>query len=228
MPVSMNSSTTRPQNLRAVVLDRDGVLTYFDMERAASFFQPLVPFSLNELFRRWEKWGEQIGFPSTLEEESIFFTGFWEHLQQECELNDAQHRALNDCDFYQFMRCYPEVPEVLRELKRRNVAIGVLSNFSLASLERSLEAVGIYRWIDVACAATVIGFAKPQPEAYRYVAAQLHTPPEACLFLDDEAPCVAGAREVGMSAYLVDRKRTQDERARHIVHDLTAALDLLP
>jgi len=104
--------------------------------------------------------------------------------------------------------------------------VGVLSNFSLASLDASLEAVGIREWIDVACSATVIGYAKPQPEAYRHVARLLQTAPEACLFFDDETPCVVGAEAIGMEAYLVDRQRNQDERASYIVHDLTAALDL--
>ena len=212
---------------RTVIFDRDGVLTYFDIELAQSFFAPLLPFSIFELAKRWQKWGTEVGFPATIESERIFFAGFWQHLRQEYELDDAQYKTLVGCRYTDFMRCYPEVPEVLRELKERNMRVGVLSNFTLASLEASLEAVGLREWIDVACAATVIGYAKPQPEAYQHVTSLLQIPPEECLFFDDEEPCVAGAKAVGMTAYLVDRQRHQNELASHIVHDLKATLALI-
>jgi HAD superfamily hydrolase (TIGR01509 family) len=212
---------------QAVIFDRDGVLTYFDIDFAISFLRPLLPISLYELSDRWEDWGAQIGFPSTLEQEREFFASFWRQLHQELDLTDAQYSALASCNYTDFMRPFPEVAEVLQELQRRGVAIGVLSNFSLASLESSLEAVGILDWIDVACAAMVIGHSKPQPEAYRHVADLLHVQPEAALFFDDEAPCVAGAHALGMRAYLVDRQREHDDRANRIVHNLHAALDLL-
>jgi HAD superfamily hydrolase (TIGR01509 family) len=212
---------------RAVIFDRDGVLTYFDIKGATSFFQPLIQMSLDELFQRWQKWGAQTGFPSSFEEEQLFFAGFCSHLRDECDLTEAQYRALRDSNYVDFVHPFPEVPEVLSELKKRGILVGVLSNFSLASLELSLESAGILKWIDIACAATVIGYAKPQAEAYRHVATLLQTPPQACLFFDDEEPCVVGAQAVGMAAYLVDRQRNHDRKANHIVYDLTAALDLL-
>jgi len=215
-------------NPRAIIFDRDGVLTYFDVALATSFFQPLLPISLFELAKRWQKWGAQVGFPSTVEQEKVFFTTFWQQLRKEHDLSETQYQALVAFNYCDFIHCFPEVPEVLRELKGRGIPVGVLSNFSLATLETSLDAVGIGGWIDVACAATVIGYAKPQPEAYQHVARLLQTPPKACLFLDDEAPCVAGAQEIGMLAYLVDRQRSHDDKASHIIHNLTSTLDLLP
>jgi HAD superfamily hydrolase (TIGR01509 family) len=212
----------------AVILDRDGVLTYFDVELAVSFYEPLVPVSVYELFQDWEKWGAQVGFPSSLVQEKAFFAGFWQSVQQIYDLPDAHYRELSSSNYLDYIHVFPEVAEVLRELKQRGAAVGVLSNFSLASLESSLEAVGIRDWIDVACAATVIGYAKPQPESYQHVAWRLQVAPEACLFFDDEMPCVLGAEAVGMTAYLVDRKRSQDERSSHVVHSLTSVLDLFP
>jgi putative hydrolase of the HAD superfamily len=209
----------------AVIFDRDGVLTYFDIEAATAFFQPLVPMSLAELAQRWQRWGGEVGFPATLEQEQTFFAGFWQMLRQECNLTESHYQALRGVNYSDFMHLFPEVHAVLRELKQRGVAIGVLSNFSLASLETSLEAVGIHQWIDVACAATVIGYAKPHPEAYLHVARRLGMKPEQCIFLDDEMPCVAGAQKVGMTAYLVDRKRSQDDRANSILHSLNAVID---
>jgi putative hydrolase of the HAD superfamily len=211
---------------RAVIFDRDGVLTYFDVEGAQAFFQPLLPFSIFELAKRWQQWGAQVGFPTTDAEEEQFFAGFWQTLRDENKLDDEQYHTLVGCRYTDFMRSYADAREVLLQLRRAGVRIGVLSNFSLASLEASLEAVGLADCVDVACAATVIGYAKPEPQAYRHVAHLLDVVPEACLFFDDEAPCVEGAREVGMKAYVVDRTRRQDDRANGIIHNLYAALEL--
>ena len=211
----------------AIIFDRDGVLTYFDVELATSFFTPLLPFSIYELAKQWQAWGAKIGFPTTGEEENAFFAGFWRELAQTYTLDTEQYHTLAACRYTDFIKVYPEVKDVLRELKQRSVAVGVLSNFSLATLDASLEAVGVRQWIDAACAATVIGYAKPQPEAYRHVAALLDVAPEACFFFDDEMPCVEGARAVGMTAFFVDRQLAQDERAKGIVHNLVAALEIV-
>ena len=64
--------------------------------------------------------------------------------------------------------------------------------------------------------AAVIGFSKPRPEAYLAMARALGVAPEACLFVDDRPECVEGARQVGMRAWLLDRrgKSTADNRLR--------------
>jgi putative hydrolase of the HAD superfamily len=113
---------------------------------------------------------------------------------------------------------------LLREAKLR---IGVLSNFALASLEKSLEVSGLSPWIDVACAATVIGASKPDRAAYTIAAQRLGVAPEQCLFLDDEPPCVAGAAACGMHAYLVDRSLSAHDIVGHKVADLSALPALL-
>jgi FMN phosphatase YigB (HAD superfamily) len=58
------------------------------------------------------------------------------------------------------------------------------------------------------------------------VARALRVPPEACLFFDDEAACVAGAEAVGMRAFRVDRQLDHDDYGNRIIHNLTAVLDI--
>ena len=115
----------------------------------------------------------------------------------------------------------------LLEARQRKLGIGVLSNFSLASLDGSLAAVDLAELVDVACAATVIGAAKPDAKAYLTITQLLGVQPEECLFFDDEIACVEGGRAVGMQAYLVDRQSTKHEIAKGIVCDLTAVAQIL-
>ena len=53
-----------------------------------------------------------------------------------------------------------------------------------------------------------LGRSKPDPEAYRRLAARLGVAPDEILYFDDDAPLVAGAREAGLLAHRVGE--TQD------------------
>lgn len=213
---------------KALVLDRDGVLTHFDVARAMAFFQPLLPLSLEEIAQKWNSWGKKVGFPRTVGEETAFFQAFWASLSDELGLPAASRQKLAQFEYTSCILSYPEVCAVLREARQQGLRIGVLSNFSLATLEASLAAVNLADFVDVACAATVIGARKPSPEAYLTVCRLLGVLPEECLLFDDKAACVEGGRAVGMHAYLVDRQRPEHALAEGVVRDLTAITQLLP
>lgn len=209
-------------------MDRDGVLAYFDVVKATAFFQPLLPLSLEEIARKWTSWGKKVGFPRTAGEETIFFQTFWASLSDELDLPAESRQKLTQFEYTSCILAYAEVWAMLHETRQRGLRIGVLSNFSLASLEASLAVVNLADFVDVACAATVIGASKPAPEAYLTVCRLLGVLPAECLFFDDEVACVEGGRAVGMHAYLVDRQRQDHALAEGIVRDLTAITQLLP
>ena len=213
--------------IRAVIFDRDGVLTDFDLDKATQFFEPRVPISLWEISDRWEAWGSTHGFPRTLAEEQAFFLDFWDAICDELTLETAIRHDLHQFDYTTCLMPYPDVLPALAAARAAQLRIGVLSNFALASLNHSLLTTGLAPWIDVACAAMVIGASKPDPVAYQTVAARLGVAPQECLYFDDEEPCVAGARAVGMHAFLVNRRRTQHDLAGQVVADLSAVPQLL-
>ncbi len=211
----------------AVIFDRDGVLTDFDFEQASAYFETILPLSMPELSLRWQQWGNQVGFPDSLAAEAIFWQGFWHGLAEEFQLPTAVQEQLHQVAYTRFMHPFPEARAALLAARQHGLPTGVLSNFTLASLADSLTAVGLADLIDEACAATVIGVAKPDPAAYLTICHALNVQPEQCLFFDDEPLCVDGARQVGMAAYLVDRQRTEHDLAAGIVCDLTAVPLLL-
>lgn len=218
-------------SIRAVIVDRDGVLTDFDMAAAAAYFAPLLPISLWEMSDRWEAWGTQTGFPRSMEEERSFFPGYWDALADEFGLDMQARSALHAFDYTRFLKPYPDVRPSLLYARQAGLKVGVLSNFTLASLEPSLQGAGLADLVDAACAATIIGASKPTPAAYHIAAAALETAPHECLFFDDEQPCVDGARATGMTAYRVDRNRSKHDLASGIVCDLSgikAALENSP
>lgn len=211
----------------AVIFDRDGVLTDFDLAAATAYFGKLLPLSIQDLAARWVQWGSKNGFPGNLAEEAAFWQGFWQELADDLNLPPTVYEQLQKLEYTHFMHPYPDARPALQMVREQGLQTGVLSNFTLASLPDSLTAVGLADLIDTACAATVIGAAKPQAEAYLTVTRALGVQPTQCLFFDDELPCVQGAREIGMQAYLVDRQRSSHDLAAGVVCDLTAVSLLL-
>jgi putative hydrolase of the HAD superfamily len=206
--------------IEAVIFDRDGVLIDPDLAKAAAYFEPIVPISLQEIFARWLKWGEKVGFPSSPAEEKTFFRRFWRQLGDEFRLPQAKRAQLYRFNYTRYLRPFPEVKPALEEIRRRGLRIGVLSNFSLATIEASLEAIGMLDLVDAAYAAMVIGLAKPEPGAYLKITQALSTQPENCLLFDDKMTHVEGGRAVGIHSYLVDRRRSDHDLAEGIVCDL--------
>ena len=90
----------------AVLFDRDGVLTYFDVDAATAFFRPLLPISLAEIAGRWRVLGAAVGFPRHLGEERLLWACFWDQLSDEFQLTAEQRAALGSLD-YAFCRAVP-------------------------------------------------------------------------------------------------------------------------
>lgn len=206
----------------AVIFDRDGVLTSFDMEATAHFFQPLLPIALDELLQRFQQWGETVGFPRSIAQEGSFWYGFWNRLSDDLTLAATVRAQLQRFDYTSVIRPFPDAKSALMASHLHGLRVGVLSNFSLASLDASLTAAGLAEFVHIACAAMVIGAAKPAPASYLSVTKALGVLPEECLFFDDELPCVEGARALGMHAYLVNRGRNNHALSQWIVRDLSA------
>ncbi len=213
--------------IQAVIFDRDGVLTYFDMRVAMAYFLPLLPIPLEELTQRWWAWRDSQTAPGSVAAEQVLFEGFWNALADNLNLTPPQREKLHQFDYTTVVRPFAEAPAMLQTIKARGLKVGVLSNFELASIDASLQSAGLSDWIDVALAAPVIGVAKPDPAAYLAVARALAVAPENCIYIDDEAEWAAGARKAGMTAYWLDRQAPQHDLARYILRDLALIPELL-
>ena len=105
--------------IEAIIFDRDGVLTRFDVDAADQFLQSVASISSYEIMSRWQAWGDEVGFPRSVDEESRFLSGFWKRVGQELGLTHAQINELNDLDYTSFMRVYPEVERMLIYLRNK-------------------------------------------------------------------------------------------------------------
>jgi putative hydrolase of the HAD superfamily len=213
--------------IEAVIFDRDGVLLDFDLVAATAFFQQVLPFPMPELLCLWHDLGEKVGFPRNLAEERAFFRRFWDQICDDYRLPPAARQQLHRFEYTNLIRPYPDARPALLEARLHGLRVGVLSNFSLASIEASLEVADLLDLVEVAQAAPVIGVAKPDPRAYLSITNALAVRPEACLLFDNKPVHVVAGRALGMNAYFVDRCRSEHDLPQGLVCDLTALSTIL-
>jgi putative hydrolase of the HAD superfamily len=101
----------------------------------------------------------------------------------------------------------PDAPPLLRELRRRGIRIGVLSNtmWPRAAHERIFIRDELFDLIDGAVYSSEIPWVKPHPEAFRAAMRAIGvTDPAECVFVGDRPyDDVHGAKSAGMRGVLV-------------------------
>ena len=213
--------------IQAAVFDRDGVLAWLDVAAVQAFFGPLLPIDIGALAQRWIVWNDRAGAVRTVDAEAAYMAAFWAWLAGDLGLDADTLARLTAFDYMTVLHPFPDAAPALRAARVRGLRVGVLSNFSLASLPASLAALGLADLVDASVAARADGPAKPAAAAYQAIARALAVPPAACLYFDDEIDCVAGARAAGMRAYHVDRRAGHVVPADGVVRDLAALVAIL-
>lgn len=98
---------------------------------------------------------------------------------------------------------YPGVFPVLTQLKNQ-FTLGVFSNITEVHWPEINQELRQHDCFTHLFASYLIGYAKPEPDAFRYVAEKMAVNPADILFLDDTEINVDGARKAGMTAAVVD------------------------
>lgn len=105
-------------------------------------------------------------------------------------------------------RLYPEVQEVLAELRGRNYRLGVVSNWD-SRLVSICESLGLTGHVDFILASAATGMEKPDRRIFEIALARAAVPPHRAIHVgDDYEADVLGARGAGIDALLIDRDGT--------------------
>ena len=101
----------------------------------------------------------------------------------------------------------PEAPPLLRELRRRGIKIGVLSNtmWPRSAHEQVFRRDGVLSLIDGAVYSSEIPWTKPHPEAFRAAMTAVGvSDPASCVFVGDRPyDDIYGAKRAGMRGVLI-------------------------
>jgi putative hydrolase of the HAD superfamily len=103
-------------------------------------------------------------------------------------------------------RLFPEVMEVLRQLKSEGYKLGIVSNWSSALLNLC-TALELEPHLDVILVSAVIGWEKPSPFIFQKALSLLQVAPEEAIHVGDSYyQDILGAQSIGIKAVLIDRQ----------------------
>ena len=115
---------------------------------------------------------------------------------------------------------YPDTPRVLRALKRKGLAVGVVSNTGW-DISQGYMLIGIDDLIDTWVLSWQHGTAKPDPQLFTRACEQLGVLPSRALMVGNDAEADGGAAAIGATVLILPEVRSGQERG------LSAVLDLL-
>jgi 2-haloacid dehalogenase len=126
--------------------------------------------------------------------------------------------GLNDRELHQeLMRLYltldafPEVPEVLRQIKNAGLAAAILSNGSPGMLEAAVNHAGIGLLLDAVMSVEEVGVYKTHPSVYQLAVDRFACEPGAILFVSSNAWDAYAASAFGMRVVWCNRYGQQAE-----------------
>ncbi|MDE0403727.1 MAG: HAD-IA family hydrolase [Nitrospira sp.] len=100
---------------------------------------------------------------------------------------------------------YPEVPEVLQQLRSQGYELGVISNFDTRFFD-IVRALRLEHFFDSITISSIAGSAKPSPQIFQRALDQHVVEPEEAMHVgDDPKEDFAGATDAGLSGVLLDR-----------------------
>ncbi len=104
---------------------------------------------------------------------------------------------------YHELKPWPEVHDVLGALRRRGIALGVVTNCSEQLGARAVACTGLA--FDVVVTAERAGYYKPDPRPYRMALDGLGVAAGRCLFVAGSAYDLFGTSKVGLPTYWHNR-----------------------
>ena len=113
---------------------------------------------------------------------------------------------------YWTLDAYPEVPEVLRQLKDGRFATGILSNGSPGMLDAAVESAGIGELVDAVLSVETVGVFKPARAVYDLVGSTFGVSAENVLFISSNGWDAAAAAGYGFRTVWVNRNTEPQER----------------
>ncbi|MEM1129995.1 MAG: haloacid dehalogenase type II [Pseudomonadota bacterium] len=197
--------------ISTVIFDAYGTL--FDVDGAAKQAASEAEFqSIADIWPKlsadWRSKQLQYAWLRTLMET---YSDFWQVTEDALDWAMEAHNVTDPglrarlLQLYRTLPAYPEVPQMLAELKAAGVTCAVLSNGNSAMLADAIGSAGLDTALDAALSIDEIGIYKPARRAYDLVAQRLGARPDETFFVSSNGWDVAGAASFGFETLWVNR-----------------------
>ena len=128
---------------------------------------------------------------------------------------------------YRALDAYPEVPGVLKALKKKGAVVAILSNGSPGMLRAAVEAAAIDGLLDATLSVDALGVFKTDPRTYALVCERFGCAPQDVSFQSSNRWDIAGATAFGFRCRWINRTGAPDEYADLSPVETLTSLDAL-
>ncbi len=217
--------------IKAVLFDMGGTLIKYDVMHAGEVFQRIllsrgISRSLGETkiaFLNAEKEAKETGLLSSFGKMKC--EEYWhqwdalvlKHLRITEYVELARIVQSKWFDFVNFT-LYPEVEDVLLELRQRGLKLGLISTAYEEEIHFILEEVNLEKAsFDIIVGVDTTGKVKPDRGIFRYAISKLGVKPEEAMFVGNHVEDdYRGAESAGLRALLIDRTEDRQSNSRTI------------
>ena len=199
--------------VRACVFDAYG--TIFDFASAAAECRDVLGDRTAHLTSLWRDKQLQYTWLRGLQGRHADFwqvtTDALDFTMESLGIDDGQLRA-RLLESYRRLRCFPEVPAVLAELKRQGFITAILSNGTPGMLAEAIESARLTNLFDHVLSVEQVGIFKPHPSVYQLAVDKLAVAAHRMAFQSSNAWDAHAASAFGMRVVWCNRYGQRRER----------------
>ena len=230
------------KKIKAVLFDMGFTLTKHDFKHPGEIFQRILTSlgiyksvdDVKKAFLNAENEAKELDlFSSFGRMERVEYWLQWDALVlkhlgivENAELAEA---VQSKWDLFDDAALYPEVRDVLTELKTKGLKIGLISNSYVEAINRCMQQAGLgIAAFDVVVGVDTVGEMKPHPAVFKYALHKLNVQPEEAIFVGDNVEVdYKGAENAGIHALLIDRtgKEQSDLRTIRNLKEILSQID---
>jgi 2-haloacid dehalogenase len=206
-------STTPLAGVQACVFDAYGTL--FDFASAARGCRDVLGDAIEKLTALWrDKQLQYTWLRAVQGRHADFWQVTGDALDFALETLAIEKSGLRDrlMNFYLTLEPFPEVPEVLRQLKTAGLRTAILSNGSPMMLDAAVRESGLSTLLDAVLSVESVGVYKPHPKVYQLAVDRLGIPAAAIAFQSSNAWDAYAASAFGMRVVWCNRYGQRPER----------------
>lgn len=199
--------------VRACVFDAYGTL--FDFAAAARGCRDALGAELDELTALWrDKQLQYTWLRAIQRRHADFWQVTGEALDYALETLKIDRPGLRDrlMDLYLELDTFPEVPDVLTQLKAAGLKVAILSNGSPSMLDAAVRNAAIHEFLDAVFSVEQVGVYKPDAAVYQYAVEKLGIAPDQICFLSSNSWDAYAASAFGMRVIWCNRYGQRAER----------------
>ena len=216
---------------KAIVFDAYGTL--FDVNSAAEKCKDRIGNKWEDFANFWRTTQlEYTWLRSLMNRHKDFWTITEDSLEKSMKVFDIDMGMKNDLlNLYKILSPYPEVKEVLENLKKKKIKLAILSNGTPALLSELVKGNDLQNLFDDLFSIEEVGIYKPNSKVYNLPVNKYKIKPNEVTFLSANTWDVSGGGNYGYNAVWVNRNKAifdnLDYKPIKEVNNLTQLLDLI-